>query len=84
MGRLDFIHGERAAVEEPDDIQGRIRGDTARNLRRAVVALEKDMIAKALTSARGNKSKAASLLGIPRKTLFRKLQKMGQIDPSGS
>ena len=82
MGHLDFIYGERLAVEPQDDVPGRALGDTTRDLRRAVEALEREMIAKALNSARGNKSKAASILGIPRKTLFRKLQRLGQKDPS--
>jgi len=36
--------------------------------------VEKDMIVKALKSTNGNKSKAARLLGISRKSLFNKIR----------
>lgn len=38
---------------------------------------EKDRILAALRSCGGNKSKAAILLGVDRKTLYNKLQKYG-------
>ncbi len=38
---------------------------------------EADQIRKVLTAAGGNKSRAAKILGIERKTLYRKLERMG-------
>ena len=38
---------------------------------------ERQRIARALTAAGGNKSKAALLLGIDRKTLYNKMRKYG-------
>jgi DNA-binding NtrC family response regulator len=37
---------------------------------------EEDQIRRVLTATGGNKSKAAQLLGIERKTLYRKLERM--------
>ena len=37
---------------------------------------EEDHIRKVLTATGGNKSKAAQILGIERKTLYRKLERM--------
>jgi DNA-binding NtrC family response regulator len=37
---------------------------------------EEDQIRKVLTATGGNKSKAAQILGIERKTLYRKLERM--------
>ena len=41
---------------------------------------EKEQIAKVLQEARGNKSKAARLLNIDRKTLYNKMEKYGLKD----
>jgi DNA-binding NtrC family response regulator len=41
-------------------------------------ALEKSYILMILDSVRGNKSRAAEILGMDRKTLYRKLEEFGQ------
>jgi transcriptional regulator with PAS, ATPase and Fis domain len=58
----------RDAIEltEPRDIAGDTLADT-----------EADQIRRVLTATGGNKSRAAKVLGIERKTLYRKLEKMG-------
>jgi DNA-binding NtrC family response regulator len=46
--------------------------------------LERKHILRAMELSQGNKSHAARLLGIHRKTLYRKLEEQGMIDPDGS
>ena len=43
----------------------------------ALVDVETDQIRRVMTATGGNKSRAAKILGIERKTLYRKLEKMG-------
>ena len=43
----------------------------------ALADAEADQIRRVFAVAKGNKSKAAKILGIERKTLYRKLEKMG-------
>jgi len=58
----------RAAIEatEPRDISSETLADT-----------EAEQIRRVLAATNGNKSRAARILGIERKTLYRKLEKMG-------
>jgi transcriptional regulator with PAS, ATPase and Fis domain len=66
-GKIDEA-AVRDAIEltEPRDIAGDTLADT-----------EADQIRRVLTATGGNKSRAAKILGIERKTLYRKLEKMG-------
>jgi DNA-binding NtrC family response regulator len=66
-GKIDEA-SVRDAIEltEPRDIAGDTLADT-----------EADQIRRVLTATGGNKSRAAKILGIERKTLYRKLEKMG-------
>lgn len=50
-------------------------------LKTTVNEVEEDQIRKALAEARGNKTIAARILGIERKTLYRKMDKMRLSDP---
>jgi DNA-binding NtrC family response regulator len=43
--------------------------------------LEKDLIVKALEQAGGNKSQAARLLGLTRRTLYSRMEKHGLREP---
>jgi transcriptional regulator with PAS, ATPase and Fis domain len=66
-GKIDEA-SVRDAIEltEPRDSAGDTLADT-----------EADQIRRVLTATGGNKSRAAKILGIERKTLYRKLEKMG-------
>ncbi|HEY6331399.1 MAG TPA: sigma 54-interacting transcriptional regulator [Blastocatellia bacterium] len=70
-----------------DDLPDAVRGAETENEAKKTVELEigstmaeveKKFIIETLASARGDKSKTASTLGIGRKTLYRKLQQYGQ------
>ncbi|HWR11693.1 MAG TPA: sigma-54 dependent transcriptional regulator [Rectinemataceae bacterium] len=55
--------------------------DTARNsMSEARQDLERGMILEALDKAKGNRTEAARLLGIPRRTLYNKLEKLDMSD----
>ena len=53
-------------MAEPSEFGGETLADT-----------EADQIRRVLAAAGGNKSRAAKILGIERKTLYRKLERMG-------
>jgi Nif-specific regulatory protein len=57
-----------------DSIPGQISG---RNMRLSLEETEKSFIKAALLDAKGNKARAAKLLGIPRSTLCSKIEKYG-------
>ncbi|MBN1103719.1 MAG: sigma 54-interacting transcriptional regulator [Deltaproteobacteria bacterium] len=80
VGRLDFIHADQVLSPDVSEIPGRRGKEVVGDLRTAVVEVERDMIARALHQTGWNRSRAADLLGIPRKTLFRKMKKMGTPD----
>ena len=66
-GRIDeFAVRESISSMQPDDSSTETLADT-----------EADQIRKVLSAAGGNKSRAAKILGIERKTLYRKLERMG-------
>ena len=65
--RIDeFAVREAIASLEPEDASNETLADT-----------EAEQIRKVLAAAGGNKSRAAKILGIERKTLYRKLERMG-------
>jgi PAS domain S-box-containing protein len=80
VGILDFIHSEEEDLKGPggEDSNGKPQ-DAGGNLRSAVEDLEKNMIVRALNQAGWNRSRAADVLGIPRKTLFRKMKKFDNL-----
>ncbi|AOY60614.1 PAS modulated sigma54 specific transcriptinal regulator, Fis family [Desulfococcus multivorans] len=65
LGTLEFL--------SPDPNVNTVSPLTELNLRQAVRQLEKSLILKALRQAGGNRTQAASLLGISRRALFRKM-----------
>ena len=66
-GRVD-ADGARAAIEQMDS-----RDHASESL----ADTETEQIRRVLTATNGNKSRAAKILGIERKTLYRKLERMG-------
>jgi transcriptional regulator with PAS, ATPase and Fis domain len=65
--RIDeFAVREAISSMEPDNVSNETLADT-----------EAEQIRKVLAAAGGNKSRAAKILGIERKTLYRKLERMG-------
>ena len=67
QGRIDDEAVRQAIdIAEPRDLASDSLADT-----------ETDQIRRVLSAAGGNKSRAAKILGIERKTLYRKLERMG-------
>jgi DNA-binding NtrC family response regulator len=66
-GRIDDL-AVRQAIEQMD---------TRETASETLADTEADQIRRVLTATNGNKSRAAKILGIERKTLYRKLEKMG-------
>ena len=81
IGRLELVH---AAGEPRPSRIGRAKGRKERsaNLKIMVRDLEKGMILETLKQVSGNKTKAAAVLGIPRKTLYRKLDGYSTTEPT--
>jgi transcriptional regulator with PAS, ATPase and Fis domain len=77
MGRLDFIDpDQKPRPVEPGSIPPTDFNKENINLQTAVDHLEKSFIFKALNQTNWNRSKAAAMLGISRRALFRKTQKL--------
>jgi DNA-binding NtrC family response regulator len=80
----------RGAVLTPEDLPERIRSNgastailaKARSRRLTLEELEREYILEILREAGGNKSKAAEMLGLDRKTLYRKLDEYRARDAS--
>jgi transcriptional regulator with PAS, ATPase and Fis domain len=71
IGRLDLVPTRKC--DKPAIPGEKEPGSRTGSLRVMIRGLEKEMISEALRQGNGNKTKAAALLGIPRKTLYRKL-----------
>ena len=75
VGEIDFMASEPAPCEKcassPGALPGRVNGETLNN---TIEMVEKEMVANALTQANWNRTKASKLLGISRRSLFRKME----------
>ena len=72
VGSLDLGGVKGLGAGEPREPESHAPGE---GLRTPMIRLERRLIVDALNAANWNRTKAASLLGIPRKTLFRKMKK---------
>ena len=76
VGHLDFLHAKDGA--SPFYAPGTTGPEQEiRDIRSAVKNLERQMIRKSLIQTDWNRTRASVLLGLPRKTLFRKMKKYG-------
>jgi hypothetical protein len=73
----------RAGTIHPADLPAEFRTAPRRPLNR-IEAVERDAIVHGLEDARGNKVKAAKLLGMSRATIYRKIHDYGIVVPSES
>ena len=74
----------RAGLIQPRDLPEdilRAEGDAPPSAGRSLEELERRYILKLLQECRGNQSRVARILGINRRTLYRKLQKYGAVPP---
>jgi len=72
----DWVHVAKDAVSRPE------RDEQLIQLDQFLAEIEKELLARALRRARGNKSKAAQLLGLTRQRLLRRLAQLGLIGPA--
>ena len=66
----------------PDQVGAVQLSNTLEANRRKIEELENRYIARVLAHTKGNMSAAAKILGIDRKTLYRKRVELSQFDPS--
>jgi PAS domain S-box-containing protein len=76
LGHLDFLGTKKAIKKHAGDIQYENTVETM-DLRLEMEKYEKRLIIKALDKTRWHKTRAASMLGLPRRTFTRKLQHFG-------
>jgi len=75
FGNLDFLQVRRDAPSAPEGaVSFEASGDF---LRDKVAEFERQIILHSLRAHEGNKSRVAAALGLPRKTLFRMMKKLG-------
>ena len=83
MRSLDFLkraRRTRVAAESPEAaVTGDPRETDGGVLKDAMLSYEKELLLKTLDKARWNRTRAAGMLGVSRKTLFRKMKACGLI-----
>lgn len=70
----DYLPQTIIGNKKEELVSNNINGDKILPLNEVVAKVEKEMIIKALKQCKGNKTKAAKLLGISRKSLFNKIR----------
>jgi DNA-binding NtrC family response regulator len=76
MERLTILAPD-GRIDEPVVRQAIEQADSRENASDTLADTEAEQIRRVLAATNGNKSRAAKILGIERKTLYRKLEKMG-------
>lgn len=71
LGQLEFLAPDGATSQSATALESTAAADL--DLPQAVQQLEKTLIARALAQTNGNRTRAATLLGISRRALFRKI-----------
>lgn len=74
------VQRRRAGEIQPADLPAEFRSAARRSLNR-LESMERDAIVQALQDAGGNKAKAATLLGISRATIYRRIHDYGIVLP---
>ncbi|MFH1146252.1 MAG: sigma 54-interacting transcriptional regulator [Pseudomonadota bacterium] len=76
LKRLDFISGPAERRIETDKVVEMHPGDRGTDLRVMMEACEKELITKVLQQEHWHREKTAATLGLPPRTLYRKLKKL--------
>jgi transcriptional regulator with PAS, ATPase and Fis domain len=77
FGHLDFLAVEDEASAGNAKSAGQAGLNPGQNLRDSLASYEKQIITQTLRRHNGNRSHTAASLGLPRKTLFRKMKALG-------
>ncbi len=77
LNRLDFLDSAGGDMLGEEDLHGDLEEDGQWSLREAMSRYERKLISAALSRTRWRRGKAAALLGVDRKTLFRKMKELG-------
>ncbi len=77
LGNLDFLERYGESPIENNHLPGRNQKREINDYNDTILSLEKNLISRALETSQWNKSKVAATLGIPRRTLYRKIEKFG-------
>ena len=79
VNNLDFLQSHSLKMQSPVIIVDSedILTQSDINYRKVLERFEKDLILKALNKAHWNRSRVTRLLGIPRRTLYHKMKKLG-------
>lgn len=75
--RLDFMGAPKSAAVESKSVAADEMSSVGSDLRTALKRFEKQLIFGALKQNSWNRSKVSSLLGVPRRTLYRKMREFG-------
>lgn len=75
-GHLDFMGPHKAEPEDPCDISVEKAGTKSLELRQATESFQKSLILRVLDKAHWHRGRASEMLGIPRRTLSRKIKNL--------
>ena len=79
LHKLDFMETPSQTKAQPDDLPETVMGNGGVDYKNLLEKFEKNVFLKALEQNQWHREKAALSLGLPRRTFFRKLAKIGLI-----